>query len=102
MCVVVANKTLTQVFFCTPSKNPLTFRPAEDVDYLNSYLRRHILSTLPRREVKLAHVIGDVPETDKNAWVLTDAKNPLGDWQREEAMKHWKRMCFLMCYLIQN
>lgn len=89
-----------QVFFCTPSKQPLTFRPAEDADYLNSHLRRHVLSTLPRREVNLAHVLGDVPlvsESDKDAWVLTDAKNPLGDWQKEEAMKHWKGMYFYLC-----
>lgn len=86
---------ITQVFFCTPSSSPLTFRPAQQADYLSSYLRRHVLGVLEQREIKEELVLGTAADTslgrsDKSEWVLTDARNPLGAWQNQGALEHWK------------
>lgn len=84
---------LMQVFFCTPSPKTLTFRAAEESDYLGSYLREHVLSDLPKREVDLKYVTGDmsaVAEGKQDQWILTDLRNPLGDWQKDQGMEHWK------------
>ncbi|KII94950.1 hypothetical protein PLICRDRAFT_197034 [Plicaturopsis crispa FD-325 SS-3] len=80
---------INMVFFCTRSPNPLTFRPARQGDYLNSYLREHVLSSLPQREVDLSQILG---EKDPQQWVLTDSLNSLGEWQKAEAFHHWKVM----------
>lgn len=82
------------VFFCSPSPTPLIFRPAVEEDYLHSYLRRHILSSLDEREITHAQI------RDNSIWsaateekfVLTDAHNALNTWQEEEALEHWKLM----------
>ncbi|KAG2369666.1 hypothetical protein BDR07DRAFT_1447516 [Suillus spraguei] len=82
------------VFFCSPSPAPLIFRPAVEEDYLHSYLRRHILSSLDEREINHAQI------RDNSIWsaateekfVLTDAHNALNTWQEEEALEHWKLM----------
>ncbi|KAG1892231.1 S-adenosyl-L-methionine-dependent methyltransferase [Suillus subluteus] len=82
------------VFFCSPSPTPLTFRPAVEEDYLHSYLRRHILSSLDKREIDHAQ-IGDSSiwsATTEEEFVLTDAHNSLNTWQEEEAFEHWKLM----------
>ncbi len=80
------------MFFCTPSAKPLTFRAATESDYLNSYLRERVLSTLPEHEINLNLVIGDPNENDHRKYVLTDERNPLGNWQAQEALHHWKLM----------
>ncbi|KAH7916296.1 S-adenosyl-L-methionine-dependent methyltransferase [Hygrophoropsis aurantiaca] len=82
------------VFFCSASSVPLTFRTAVKDDYLNSYLRRHILSSLPEREVALHQIRGSrlwSGETEER-FLLTDANNKLNEWQRDEALDHWKLM----------
>lgn len=78
----------TKVFFCTPSKSPLTFRPAETSDHLNSFLREHVLATLPTHEVSERLIFTSSDTGD--AWILTDAHNPLGKWQNAGAKEHWK------------
>lgn len=65
------------------------FRPPTDADYLDSYLREHVLSSLPRREVELEMVTNEVPEDKRENYVLTDTRNNLGEWQKKEALKHW-------------
>lgn len=82
------------VFFCTPSPTPLTFRSAVEEDYLHSYLRRHILSSLDKREINHAQ-FGDSSiwsATMEEKFVLTDAHNTLNTWQEGEALDHWKLM----------
>ena len=84
---------VSQVIFCSVSPRPLSFRPAVESDYLNSYLRKRVLSSLPDREVDVVRIIGDsslVPGGDDNKWLLTDLRNPLGEWQNTEALEHWK------------
>lgn len=82
------------VFFCSPSSTPLTFRPAIEEDYLHSYLRRHILSSLVKREINHTQ-IGDSSIWSANTeekFILTDAHNTLNTWQEREALDHWKLM----------
>ncbi|KAF9247404.1 hypothetical protein BU15DRAFT_84903 [Melanogaster broomeanus] len=69
---------LNMVFFCSPSPVPLTFRSSVDADYLHSYLRHHVLSSLDKREMSISQVMGSVV-----CWT---------EWQGEEAMEHWKLM----------
>ncbi|KAG0709846.1 hypothetical protein DFH29DRAFT_17295 [Suillus ampliporus] len=82
------------VFFCSPSSTPLTFRTAVEKDYLHSYLRRHVLSSLDKREINHAQIrdnsIGSMAMDEK--FVLTDAHNMLNKWQEGEAFEHWKLM----------
>jgi len=83
---------VNMVFFCTPSLKPLTFRNAEEPDYLDSHLRQHVLSSLSQREIDMVHVKGDMLEGEEEKWILTDMRNPLGHWQKAEALEHWKVM----------
>ncbi|OAX44008.1 hypothetical protein K503DRAFT_578418 [Rhizopogon vinicolor AM-OR11-026] len=85
---------INMVFFCSPSPIPLTFRPSVEGDYLHSYLRRYILSSLEKREIHHSQVTGSSiwsVATDET-FVLTDANNTLNKWQEEEAFEHWKVM----------
>ena len=78
-----------QVFFCTPSKQ-LTFREARKEDYLSSYLREHVLQEFPNREIPLDLIRGDLTSDNESTLVLTDDRNPLGAWQDEGALEHWR------------
>lgn len=68
------------------------FRPPRESDFLNSYLRERILTSLPEREVSLDKIVGDVTESDNEKYVLTDMHNPLVEWQQKDALHHWKVM----------
>ena len=61
-------------------------------DYLGSPLRRHMLSSLPMREVNL-DVLRD-PSKDRfdSQYLLTDSHNPLVKLQREQGPLHWRCM----------
>ncbi|KAH7887557.1 hypothetical protein F5I97DRAFT_1861277 [Phlebopus sp. FC_14] len=85
---------LNMVVFCSTSLSPLSFRPSVDTDYLHSYLRHRILSSLDQREISLSHVSDMMgwSEERKETFVLTDTNNRLDQWQQEEALKHWKVM----------
>jgi hypothetical protein len=67
----------------------LDFRPAKEADFLNSYLREHILTSITRREVDQSLIIGTAAEPYEQ-WILTDQNNQLGKWQEDEAFVHWK------------
>lgn len=83
-----------QVFFCSPSPGPLTFRPAYMHDLLGSPLRRQMLGTLHSREIDLS-LLREGDEQDKEKGlpdVITDANNPLGKMQEQKAHHHWECM----------
>ncbi|EGO27683.1 hypothetical protein SERLADRAFT_367251 [Serpula lacrymans var. lacrymans S7.9] len=83
---------INMVFFCSMSPRPLNFRPAVEGDFLNSYMRRHILSSLPEREVNLTQITGSLAPASEDLYVLTDKRNMLDEWQHDEALEHWKLM----------
>ena len=70
----------------------MSFRPAVTEDYLQSYLRENVLSTIAAREVDLAALTKDMEAKDMRKYTLTDNNNPLVDWQDLEALDHWKLM----------
>lgn len=87
-----------QVIFCTPSSRNLTFREAEPSDFLNSYLRQHVLTFFSKHEIDPALIRGSAvaPIGEEEArWTLTDNNNPLGKWQDEEGIGHWKGQLFI-------
>jgi hypothetical protein len=56
-----------------------------------------VLSSLPEREVDLVRITGDlspVAEGEDDRWLLTDLRNPLDTWQKDEALRHWKGQLF--------
>lgn len=81
-----------QVFFCTKSSEPITLRPSVEADYLQSFLREKVLSTITQREFDLNVITRDLEEKDLRRLTLTDEHNPLMDWQEAEAVHHWKLM----------
>ncbi|KAJ3552199.1 hypothetical protein NM688_g4274 [Phlebia brevispora] len=83
---------INYVFFCTPSTKELVFRPAAEGDYLGSYLRETVLSTLPAHEIDLGVVTRDLEADQLKRYTLTDNRNPLEDWQNLDALLHWKLM----------
>lgn len=83
---------ISQVFFCTPSTEDLAFRPSVEADYLGSYLREVVLSTLPAHEVDLDIVTRDLDPEAIKKYTLNDVHNRLEDWQTEEALHHWNLM----------
>lgn len=61
-------------------------------DFLNSFLRERVLTTLLAREVSLSKITGEISEAESEKFTLTDMKNPLVEWQDREALHHWKVM----------
>ncbi|KAI6135041.1 hypothetical protein EDD17DRAFT_513507 [Pisolithus thermaeus] len=82
------------VFFCSKSASPLTFRPSVEGDYLHSYLRRHVLSSLERREIPISVLRKPsvLSAKAKDVFLLTDTDNKLNEWQRAAAAEHWRIM----------
>ncbi|KAG6910941.1 hypothetical protein DXG01_005995 [Tephrocybe rancida] len=78
------------VFFCTTSKSPLTFRESAKGDWLGSPLRRHVMVSLPQREVALDLIRDPENEEENQKYILTDAHNPLGKLQDAQGLHHWK------------
>lgn len=68
----------------------LSLRAPKDSDYLNSKLRHHVFKSLERMEVPRKKILGD-ETTDKYEYLLTDARNPLYQWQEAVAVEHFKR-----------
>ena len=52
-----------------------------------------IFDTLQKREVDMKLIRGDTVDGEK--LVLTDTSNKLMDWQKSEALEHWRGMCLL-------
>lgn len=71
----------------------MTFRDANSDDFLGSQLRQFVLSSLAKREVDFSQVRKDISELDeeeRDRLLLTDKRNPLGEWQKAHAVEHWK------------
>ena len=81
---------LNLVFFCSPTGEPLNFRPAIEKDFLKSWLRYYTLGQLMDNEVTEKEIVGKVPQEEVKNWVLTDRDNKLGSYQHESAIEHWK------------
>lgn len=80
------------VFFCSPSSALLTLRAPRSSDYFGSVQRAQILNTLQQREFDLKSLTEDILEEQRDQYILTDARNPLGKWQEKEALSHWRIM----------
>jgi len=50
-----------------------------------------VFDTLREREIDTKLIRGDSEGGDD--WVLTDTRNRLMDWQKEEALEHWRCTC---------
>ncbi len=83
---------MQQVFFCTPSSEPLQFRKAKDSDFLGSYLRQHVLLRINEREGDISTIGDDLSVEQREKFILKEIANPLVDWQQKEAIEHWKIM----------
>ncbi|KIP12728.1 hypothetical protein PHLGIDRAFT_97360 [Phlebiopsis gigantea 11061_1 CR5-6] len=83
---------LNWIFICSPSSDPIVMRPAVEDDFLQSFLRSKLLTTLTEREVSGQFITQgmDLGEDAKKKYILIDEKNPLADWQNKEALNHWK------------
>ena len=86
-----------QVFFCSPSTKPLFFRSPTETDYGGSHLRAMIFDSLREREVDLRLIRGDTKNGDN--WVLNDTSNRLMEWQKNEALEHWRCTWFLSFFV---
>lgn len=86
----LVNKFANLVFFCSPSTKPLSFRTPTETDYAGSHLRTMIFDTLQKREVDMKLIRGDTKDGEK--WVLNDTSNRLMDWQKSNALEHWRVM----------
>ncbi|KAG8850242.1 hypothetical protein FRB96_000474 [Tulasnella sp. 330] len=84
------------VFFCTQSDDmQLSLRKPRDSDYLDSRVRQHIFKNLEYMEVPRSRIMGSElssKQRDNKFYLLTDARNPLYDWQVGVALEHWKLM----------
>lgn len=106
---------LNMVYFCQKDEGALTdvdskddkkveFRRATEADYLRSWLRHMILSTMLDREVTKEQITGAKAAQEKGTeikadeWILTDANNRLGEWQHHSAVEHWGLMRTVMPY----
>lgn len=88
------NEFINAVFFCSKSASPVTFRPSVEEDYLQSYLRRHVLSGLERRELPISMLKNaSVWSAEvEDVFLLTDMDKKLNEWQRADAAEHWRVM----------
>ncbi len=69
------------------------FRSPTETDYAGSHLRTVIFDTLQKREVDMKLIRGDTKDGEK--WVLNDTSNRLMDWQKSDALEHWRGTCLL-------
>lgn len=83
-----------QIFLCSPSSEPMVMRPAVEDDFLQSFLRSRLLTTLSEREVSGQFITQgmDLSDNGKRKYIFTDEKNNLDDWQDKEALSHWGLM----------
>lgn len=84
----------SEVFFCTNSEAPMTFREPKESDYLGSQLREYVFKSLEQREVKLDLVRVQDPNDVEN-YILSDKHNSLRELQREQGLHHWEGTCIL-------
>ena len=100
--VQVRKLTLWQVFFCSVSRSPLTFRTPIEDDYLHSHLRHFVLSGLDKREIPISRIrnANALSKGAEKALVLTDINNKLDEWQRHDALEHWKSRSIFISYVM--
>lgn len=67
------------------------------MDYAGSHLRAMIFDTLQEREVDLKLIRGDAK--DGEAWVISDMNNRLMEWQKGEALGHWRGTCLPLSFM---
>jgi hypothetical protein len=67
------------------------------MDYAGSHLRAMVFGTLQEREVDMKLIRGDTASGDN--LVLNDASNRLMDWQKSEALEHWRGTWFVLLSL---
>ncbi|KZV96373.1 S-adenosyl-L-methionine-dependent methyltransferase [Exidia glandulosa HHB12029] len=96
---------LNMVFFCTNAETPMTFRKATPKDSFKSIMRERLFEAWPRLEVSHGRISKgsnateadeEWKEEERKDWVLTDAKNPLAEWQHQSALEHWHLMRGIM------
>lgn len=70
----------------------MAFRPAVELDYLHSPLRRYVLPRLEGQEISISQITGAgfQPEEPEETFLLTDINNKLDEWQSRETIGHWK------------
>lgn len=91
------NTFLNMVFFCQKNdgthglESKVTFRQPVEADFLRSWLRKMVLSTMEQREVTREEITGVSSDAglNKEEWLLTDKNNRLGEWQHSAAVEHW-------------
>ncbi|KAH7334831.1 S-adenosyl-L-methionine-dependent methyltransferase [Rhizoctonia solani] len=95
---------LNMVYLCGNSLT-LTFRDPVEKDFLGSFLRQHILTTMDSREVAFADIRGNatapvgkpLPNIEGEAqWILKDGDERLGEWQQATGLEHWAVMRHVM------
>ncbi|CUA67077.1 hypothetical protein RSOLAG22IIIB_02998 [Rhizoctonia solani] len=95
---------LNMVYFCNNAP-ALKFRDPTEKDFLGSFLRQHILTTMDRREVAFADIRGNatapvgkpLPDVQGEAqWILKDGDERLGEWQKATGLEHWTVMRHVM------
>ena len=84
---------MMQVYFCSPSTKPLSFRSPTETDYVGSRLRASIFNTLSEREVDTKLIRGDTKDGEN--WILNYTSNRLMEWQKSEALEHWRCTCLI-------
>jgi hypothetical protein len=70
----------------------MSFRSSVQADYLNSWLREMVFTSLAEREVDLGLMLSVIPPEEHDKWVLTILQNGLETAQKEQALEHWKGM----------
>ncbi|CEL52703.1 hypothetical protein RSOLAG1IB_05909 [Rhizoctonia solani AG-1 IB] len=97
---------LNMVYFCSNAP-VLKFRDPVEKDFLGSFLRQHILTTMDRREVAFAQIRGNstapagkpLPGIEgEEQWVLKDGDERLGEWQKATGLEHWTVMRHVMTH----
>ncbi|KAG8901881.1 hypothetical protein FRB99_005021 [Tulasnella sp. 403] len=84
---------LNMVFFCTQSPDiDLSLRPPKNVDYVDSLVRRYIFQHFETLEVPRSRLLGEDVDEHDSIYILTDAQNPLREWQLKSAVEHWSLM----------
>ncbi|KAG8816945.1 hypothetical protein FRC17_000127 [Serendipita sp. 399] len=105
---------MNMIYFCqkdegipsaqSSEKKKVEFRRANDRDYLKSWLRYAMLSSMLDREVTMERITGLTPENEGNVdgseWILTDKNNRLAEWQHHSAIEHWGVMREVMPYSV--
>ncbi|CAE7119427.1 unnamed protein product [Rhizoctonia solani] len=95
---------LNMVYFCSNAP-ALKFRDPTEKDFLGSFLRQHILTTVDQREVAFADIRGNatapvgkpLPDVQGEAqWILKDGDERLGEWQKSTGLEHWAVMRHVM------